>query len=151
MLNFRSMAKTASKRKATLVARISATKETLAGFEKELAMLDSLLAALPAGRMSRGPGRPPKAAKKRKGGKRMGGKRKGGKWKLGKPGRPPKWFLEQQKGKAKKPAKSGGGPKPKKKRIASPKMLAALAKARAARAAKRAAAGAGAPTGSSPE
>ncbi len=62
-------------------------------------------------------------------------RRKGGKWRKGNPGRPPKWFVEKQKGKgAKNPAKRKG------KRKVSAKRLASLAKARAALAAKRAAA-----------
>jgi hypothetical protein len=64
-------------------------------------------------------------------------RRKGGKWRKGHPGRPPRWFVEKQRTKgARKPAKR----KSRRKRKASAKQLAAMAKAREALAAKRAAA-----------
>jgi hypothetical protein len=137
MLNFRSMAKSASRRKEVLESKISAAKTDLVAMEEELKVLETILEALPKGAASRGPGRPLGAGKKRK----------GGKWRPGRPGRPPKWYLDQQKGKgkgakARKPARSAKHAKVKKpgrKRPASEKQLAAMAKARAALAAKRAA------------
>ena len=63
--------------------------------------------------------------------------RKRGTWKPGSRGRPPKWYVEQQKAKGPRPAKATPATK---KRKASPKQLAAMARAREALARKRAAA-----------
>jgi hypothetical protein len=121
--SFQSMAKAASRRRETLKARIASAKESLATMEKELGTLDRILEALS--------GTDLKTASSR------GGRRKGGKWRRGKPGRPPQWYLDQQKAKGKaKAAKKA----PRKKRTVSAKVLAGLAKAREALAKKRAAA-----------
>ena len=142
-MNYRSMAKSASRRRETLQTKITSTKEELAAMEKELQVLDGILKALPSGAMKVGPGRP------------RGRKRRGGKWRKGSPGRPPKWYVEKQKaagtGKAKrKAAKPKKAPMPKAppkakpakkvKKPVSAKVLAGLAKARAVLAAKRQAA-----------
>lgn len=124
MLNLNSMAKAASRRRDSLQSRISSTREDLAAMEKELEVLDGILKAIPSTGLARGTGRP------------RG--RKGGKWRPGRPGRPPQWYIDQQKGKVQKPAKQAT--KAKKKRKASAKQLAAMAKAREALAKKRAAA-----------
>jgi len=73
---------------------------------------------------------------------RQGAKgRKRGTWKQGSRGRPPQWFIDQQKAKGEqKPVKKSAKTKPaKRKKKVSKKQLAGLAKARAALAAKRAA------------
>ena len=139
MLNYRSMARSSSKRRDALQERIASTKEELVAMEAELKILDQILAALPSGTVKRGPGRP-------RGGKKAG-RRTRGTWKPGGRGRPPRWYVERQKGRE-KPAKKAAKAKkaPRRKRTVSPKVLASLARARAARAEKRkAAASAGQP------
>ena len=78
----------------------------------------------------------------------MGAKaRKRGTWKPGRPGRPPQWYVDQQKAKVAKGGKSAKKaaktrPVNRKKKV-SAKQLAGLAKAREALARKRAALKAG--------
>jgi len=108
------------KRRETLVRQVSRAEESIKGWKGEIESLDAVvhsLRGLGAGRA----GRTPRTARR-------------GTWRLGHPGRPPKWYVEQQKGKGKSKGMRKAG---KRKRRASAKMLASLAKARAALAAKR--------------
>lgn len=148
MLNYRSMARSASKRQEAITSRISLAKSELVAMEKELKVLDEVLKALPSAGLSRGSSRQGKA--NGRGAKKAAKK---GKWKPGKPGRPPQWYIDQQKGKGAnapkatraKPRVAAGKPakKPKVKRKATEKQLAAMAKAREALAANRKATKAG--------
>jgi hypothetical protein len=122
MLNLSSMTKSASRRREALQAKISSTRKALDGLENELDTVERILDALSSRSGRRGPGRPKGV--------------RGGMWRPGRPGRPPKWYVEQQKSKSGR--KTAREKEPKRKRKASPKMLAALAKAREALAAKRA-------------
>ena len=111
--------------RARLESLIAKDEQSIAGWKIQMDSIDGAIAALGGTRR--------KAV-------RTGAKgRKRGTWKEGSPGRPPKWFVEQQKAEsARKPAKKAL--RAKRKRTVSPKQLAALAKAREARAAKRKAA-----------
>lgn len=132
-MDYRSLAKSASGRREALKAKVASTKEELVAMEKELIVLDGLLKAIPAGAVKRGPGRPRGKRATKKAGKRAGKK---GKWRPGSRGRKPQWYLDQQK--AVSGAKKTARAKPaKKKRKASEKQLAALARAREVRAANR--------------
>ena len=132
-MNYAQLRRTAITRQATLEKELREAKSTVSAAEKELASLSQILGALKG----------VDGAKVTLGGKARTKRRKGGKLRPGHPGRPPKWYIEQQKGKGKgKAAKTPKAMKKvaRKKRPASPKMLAALAKAREKLAAKRAAA-----------
>lgn len=112
------------KRQATLERQVSKAEESIQSWKKEISSLDEVVFSL-KGMKGGTTGRNLKRAKPGK---------KRGTWKAGHPGRPPKWYTEQQKAKGKgKPAKRAG----KRKKAASAKMLAGLAKAREALAAKR--------------
>lgn len=163
MLNYKTLAQATARRRAALLSKVAATKESLEAMERELRLLDGILRALPK---SGGVGSTGEvAAGRRSAGRRSAGRRATapsrakprGKWRPGRPGRPPKWYLEQQartpsgtnpgKRSGRKPSRRPGrvvrgtSPNrlPRAKRPPSEKQLAALAKARAARAAKRAA------------
>ena len=112
------------KRQATLERQVSKAEESIQSWKKEIRSLDEVVTSLKG--MSGGKaGRNLPTAKRGK---------KRGTWRAGHPGRPPKWFTDQQQAKGKrKPAKKAG----KRKKVASAKVLAGLAKARAALAAKR--------------
>ena len=113
------------KQRARLEGMIARAGKSIAGWKGEL---ESLLGAISA---LGGAGK--------KAGRRGAKGRTRGTWKPGGRGRPPQWYVDQQKAAGAKGKKAGK----RKKRKVSPKVLAALAKARAARAKKRAAAGAG--------
>jgi len=112
------------KRQATLERQVSKAEESIQSWKKEISSLDEVVFSL-KGMKGGAAGRNLKRAKPG---------RKRGTWKAGHPGRPPKWYTEQRKAKGKqKPTKKAG----KRKKAASAKVLAGLAKARAALAAKR--------------
>jgi hypothetical protein len=134
-MNYGHLRRTAVARQSALESELREARATVSAAEKELKSLDQILAALKG---SKG------AALSTRRGKGKAKGRKGGKWRLGHPGRPPKWYTEKMKGKK---GTESSRPAPKalrtrKKRVATPKMLAALARAREAMAAKRAAAAA---------
>lgn len=111
MANYAKMARDAADRRKTLETELDGARKTVKDCEKELAVLSQIIGALKgvapaAGR--RGPRPGPKPG--RKAGRKAGKRRKGGKWKKGHPGRPPKWYVEQQKaaGGAKKTRKRRG-------------------------------------------
>ena len=115
------------KQRAKLESKVAQAERSIAGWKGEMESLDGAISALGgAGRRGR-----PKGAKGRT----------RGTWKPGSRGRPPQWYVEQQKAKGKrKPARKAPKARPTtRKRKVSPKVLAALAKAREARARKRAA------------
>lgn len=140
MTNYGKMAKDAADRRGELEGELRAAKKTVASCEAEIAVLDQILAALkgaaPAGAAKRG--RPKGSGRRAKSGRAAA--KKPGKWRPGRPGRPPKWYVEQQKGKATGTKAASSRRVATRKKSASPKMLAALAKAREVLAAKRAAA-----------
>ncbi len=107
MTNYGKMAKDAAARKNELQSELAAAKKTVAGCESELAVLEQILGAL-KGAAPAAPGRRRKAGRRAKPGRRAKaagrGAAKRGKWRPGRPGRPPKWFVEQQK--------AAGGGKP---------------------------------------
>ena len=80
MLDFKSVTRQASRERKSLRKQLEAARETVDRLTRELAKLDSVLGIL-TGRGVR-PGRAG-----------------GGKWRPGRPGRPPNWWREQQKGK----------------------------------------------------
>jgi hypothetical protein len=116
------------KQRANLESKVAHAEQSIAGWKGEMDSLDGAISAL--GGKGRTEGRTGAKGRKR------------GTWRPGHPGRPPKWYIRQQKTKgtksATKPAKRAT--KSRRKRKASPKQLAAMAKAREALAAKRAAA-----------
>ena len=93
MANYAKMAREAAERRRTLESDLVRARKTVKECEKELEVLGQILGAL------KGVGKV--AAPAGRGGRR----RKGGKWRPGKPGRPPKWYVEKQKAAGKKPAK----------------------------------------------
>src|SRR5690349_13615810 len=95
MANYAKMAREAADRRRALESDLEKARRTVKECEKELAVLSQILGAL-------------KGVKPARGGGPKGKRRKGGKWKPGKPGRPPKWYVEQQK--------AGGGKKKGRKR-----------------------------------
>ena len=106
MTDYPQMAKDAAKRRRQLEGALSQAKSSVAACEAELAVLDQILAAL------KGAGKAAGAVPKRRGrpvGSGKTAKKKRGKWKLGKPGRPPQWYIDQQKA-------AGGGKKPGRKK-----------------------------------
>ena len=108
---------------AGLASAIRVLQQRRASLEREIDKIDGVLEVLRGlgGSVARGAGR----------------RRQGGKWRPGRPGRPPNWYVDQREAKgAKVPAKK----RSRRKRRASPRQLAAMAKARSALAAKRAAA-----------
>ena len=112
------------KQRAKLERMIARAGESISGWKGEMESLVGAITALS--------GRATKAVRSAAKG------RKRGTWKPGGRGRPPQWYVDQQKAKGQKPAKKAAKAKPaRKKRKVSAKVLAALAKARAARAAKR--------------
>ncbi len=91
MANYAKIRRDAVARRGVLQDEMERAKRTAAECEKEIAVLDQIIGALKGvdGRSRGGKvGRPAK-----------GGRKKGGKWRKGHPGRPPKWYVEQQKGK----------------------------------------------------
>jgi hypothetical protein len=117
------------KQRAKLESKVAIAEQTIAGWKSEMDSLDGAISSL--------------GGTGRKTGRSRGAKgRKRGTWKPGHPGRPPKWFLEQQKAKGAKgmkPAKKAAKAKPaKRKKRVSAKQLAGLARARAVLAEKRA-------------
>ena len=103
MANYAKMAREAIDRRKTLETELASARRTVKDCEKELAVLAQIIGALKG--VDGGPARGgPRSAKK------AGKRRKGGKWRPGHPGRPPKWYVEQQKaaGGAKKGGKRRG-------------------------------------------
>ena len=108
MTDYPQMAKDAAKRRRQLEGALSQAKASVASCEAELAVLDQILAALKGAGKAAGvaPKRGRPVGSFKRGGK---AKKKRGKWKLGKPGRPPQWYIDQQKA-------AGGGKKPGRKK-----------------------------------
>ena len=101
MANYAKIRRDAVQRRQVLQDDLASAKRSVAASEKEIAVLDQIISALKGvdGRMKRGRvGRPPKAG---------GRRRKGGKWRKGHPGRPPKWYVDQQAALGKKAKKRG--------------------------------------------
>ena len=117
------------KQRAKLESRVAQAEQSIAAWKGEMDSLDGAISAL--GGTGRKAGRP-RGAKGRK----------RGTWKPGGRGRPPQWYVDQQKAKgakARKPAKKTSKAKPaKRKKKVSAKVLAGLARARAVLAEKRA-------------
>lgn len=109
MTSYASMRKEASDRRKALAAELAAARAAVVSCEKEIEVLDQILRALKGA--GAGPGRPPRTAA---GGSKKA-KKKGGKWRPGRPGRPPKWYVEQQKAAGKGSPKAGGRKKPARK------------------------------------
>jgi hypothetical protein len=126
MADYAKMARDTTRRRKTLQRELAAAKRAAGACESELAVLEQIIAALKG--VEPGAGR--RGAKAgRRGGKRgpKRGRRRGGKWRQGHPGRPPKWWVEQQKGKAKagkggRKRRSGGrrGRRPGRRAAAAP-------------------------------
>ena len=100
MANYAKIRRDAVQRRQVLQDDLAGAKRSVAASEKEIAVLDQIISALKGvgGVAHRGPGRPPKAG---------GRRRKGGKWRKGHPGRPPRWYVEQQAALGKKAKKRG--------------------------------------------
>ena len=113
------------KERSRLESKVATAEQSIAAWKSELDSLAGAISAL--GGKGGGAGRKGARGRKR------------GTWRPGRPGRPPQWYVDQQKAQGKRPGKKAA--KGKRKRKVSPKVLAALAKAREARAAKRRAAG----------
>lgn len=95
MANYAKIRRDAVTRRKELQVDLERSRRTAGACEKEIAVLDQIIGAL-------------KGVDGRSVGKAAGGKRKGGKWRPGHPGRPPKWYVEQQKEKGgKKKARRG--------------------------------------------
>jgi hypothetical protein len=107
MTDFRRMSKDASKRRKALAREIAKARQALNALEDEMTIVDQVLSALAGPRRMGRPRRGPR-----------GGRVRGGRWRPGKPGRPPKWWVEQQKGKAAKAGKRGGRRRRRKARAA---------------------------------
>ncbi|MCK6482204.1 MAG: hypothetical protein L6R43_19265, partial [Planctomycetes bacterium] len=111
MTNYGKMAKDAADRRGELEGELRAAKKTVASCEAEIAVLDQILAALkgaaPAGAAKRG--RPKGSGRRAKAGRAAA--KKPGKWRPGRPGRPPKWYVEQQKAAGGAAPKGRGGRK----------------------------------------
>jgi hypothetical protein len=99
------MAKDAGDRRRELEGELRAAKKTVSSCEAEITVLDQILAALkgaaPSAPAKRG--RPAGSGRRAKAGRAAA--KKPGKWRPGRPGRPPKWYVEQQR------AAGGGEPK----------------------------------------
>ncbi len=108
------------KRREKLARQVSRAGNSIKVWKGEIDSLDAVVQSLRGMGAGRA-GRTPQRARR-------------GTWRPGHPGRPPKWYVEQQQGKGKRKGARKAG---KRKRRASAKMLASLAKARAALAAKR--------------
>jgi hypothetical protein len=116
------------KQRAKLERKVTQAEASISDWKSQMDSLDGAISALGGGGRR---GRP----------KGTGAKgRKRGTWRVGHPGRPPQWYIDQQKAKGKKAPKPAKAKKGKRKRKASAKQLAAMAKAREALAAKRKAA-----------
>ena len=107
MANYAKIRRDAVTRRKELQGDLERARRTVQSCEREIKVLDQIVTAL-EGVDGRGMGkvkggRPAKAA---------GRRRKGGKWRKGHPGRPPKWYVEQQKaeGGGKKKARRGRKP-----------------------------------------
>ncbi len=110
MADYSKMARDAAKRRKVLVAELDRARSTVTSCENEMKVLDQILDAL-------------KGAGGRRGRGAKAGAKKRGKWRPGRPGRPPKWWVEQQKkagkGGARKPGRrKRRGRKPGRKRAA---------------------------------
>ena len=132
MATYAKMIQESKDRRRKLQASIQSHRKSIAELEREVKDLDGVIAAL--GKLSKaptGPGRKVRAGKS--------STRRRGTWKPGKPGRPPKWFQAKKAAGAKTARRKTSAKRPTakrptaKKRKLSPKQLAALAKARAAR------------------
>jgi hypothetical protein len=89
MIDFSKMARAAARRRKSLEKELERARAAVDECAKELGRIDAVLDALGGG-----------------GGRRGGatrGRRKGGRWRPGRPGRPPNWWIEQQKKKGAKP------------------------------------------------
>jgi len=107
------------KQRAKLEGRVAQAEQSIAGWKVEMDSLDGAISALGGSR---------------KGAGRTGAKgRKRGTWKPGSRGRPPQWYVDQMKAKGMKAARKVR----KVRKAVSKRVLAGLAKARAALAAKR--------------
>jgi hypothetical protein len=94
MGNYGQMRRQARQRKKTLEKQLAAAEKAVRACEGELSVIDQILDALAGGRGGAGRGR-------------MRGGRRGGKWRPGRPGRPPNWYIEQQKAKGKRGKRRG--------------------------------------------
>jgi hypothetical protein len=93
MADYAKMRRDASSRKTSLEKELETARATVKDCEKELVVVQQILDALKGASMGKGGGKAPRG--------------KPGKWRPGRPGRPPKWYVEQQKGKK----AAGGGAK----------------------------------------
>jgi hypothetical protein len=106
MADYAKMRRDAASRKASLEKELDSARATVKECEKELVVVQQILDALKGAAIGRG-GKAPRG--------------KPGKWRPGRPGRPPNWYLEQQKGKkaAAGGAKKRRGRKPGRKKAAA--------------------------------
>jgi len=115
------------RQRAKLESRVVQAEQSITAWKGEMDSLDGAISALGGTGKRSGP---------------TGAKgRKRGTWKPGRRGRPPQWYVDQQKAKGakgRKPSKKAAKVKPgKRKRRVSAKQLAGLARARAVLAEKR--------------
>ncbi|MCK6479127.1 MAG: hypothetical protein L6R43_02935 [Planctomycetes bacterium] len=113
------------KQRGKLEGKVAQAEQSIAGWKGQMDSLDGAIAAL--GGAGRRAGRTGAKGRKR------------GTWKPGGRGRPPQWYVDQQRGKRAKGRKAAKAGPAKRMRRVSAKVLAGLAKAREVLAAKRAA------------